>query len=57
MTINVQKNKQRSCKHLILASRFVLNINFHQFPLIIPLIPFMFISKEKINVSKLMSPN
>ena len=44
-------------KQLIFASRFILNINYHQFPLIVPLIPFMSISKEKINVSKLMSPN
>ncbi len=44
-------------KQLIFASRFILNINYHQCPLIVPLIPFMSISKEKINVSKLMSPN
>jgi len=55
MTINVQKNSSVAATS-ILASRFVLNINVHQFPLIVPLI-LLFISKEKINVSKLMSPN
>ena len=37
-------------KQLIFASRLVLNINYHQCPLIFSLIPFMSISKEKINV-------
>ena len=35
-------------KQLIFASRFILNINYHQCPLIVPLI-HSFISKEKIN--------
>ena len=44
-------------KQLIFASRFILNINYHQCPLIVPLIPFMSISKEKINVPELMTMN
>ena len=56
MVINVPLNSSVAA-NLILASRFILNINYHQCPLIVPLILFMSISKEKINVSKLMSPN
>ena len=44
-------------KQLIFASRFILNINYHQCPLIVSLIPFMSISKEKINVPELMTIN
>ena len=51
------KGNVLTTKSNILASRFILNINYHQCPLIVPLILFMSISKEKINVSKLMSPN
>ena len=57
MIINVHKNKQRSCNNNFPLRELDLNINYHQCPLIVPLILFMLISKEKINVSKLMSPN
>ena len=57
MTINVHKNKQRSCNNNFSLRELDLNINYHQCPLIVPLTLFMSISKEKINVSKLMSPN
>ena len=56
MTINVQKNSSVAATS-ILASRLVLNINYHQCPLIVPLILFMSISKEKINVPELMTIN
>ena len=55
MTINVHKTSCVAATS-ILASRFVLNINVHQFPLIVPLI-LLFISKEKINVPELMTIN
>ena len=57
MAINVHKNKQRSCNNNFPLRELDLNINVHQCPLIVPLILFMSISNEKINVSKLMSPN
>ena len=53
MTINVQpQNSEAAISNIRFA--FFLNINYHQCPLIVPLILFMSISKEKINVSKLM---
>ena len=54
--INVQ-NKREAKFRFAATLLFRLNINYHQCPLIVPLILFMSISKEKINVSKLMSPN
>ena len=57
MTINVYKNKQRSCNNNFSLRELDLNINYHQCPLIVPLILFMSISKEKINVPELMTIN
>ena len=42
MTINVQPQSCEAAKlqYLIFASRFILNINYHQCPLIVSLILF-----------------